>query len=102
MYRRADTNMGEPCRIYRDIESITSDIYDVSHDAEKMRASFNIRTLLLERLTEEELNSGSFVIPALENALFEAEESLLKLKRLEAQLDGLKEELYETLCVPGH
>lgn len=97
MYRSSDTVFGLPARIYREPDEIRLDIYEVKRSIEKINSRLNIRGLMLDMVTEEEL-SPSEVVTALESMLAEAEDALFQLKELKRELAVLEEELYEVKC----
>ncbi len=101
MYRTFITNEGMPCRIYRDESDILSDILNLKVKVEHMRSRLNIRSVLLEKLSDDELSDRKNLIPRLEAALSEAEELSAELKCAEEGIQLLKDELYESRCARG-
>jgi hypothetical protein len=69
----------------------------VSASINEINSRLNIRSLLLDIISEEESRPEK-VIPSLENALAEAEEALAELSLLKGELSELEAELYELKC----
>ncbi len=102
MYRTANREEGTPPMIYRGAAEILGDIYSLAAEADKIKGSLNIRSILLEKLSDEELVSRRVMIPALEAALSEAEEGVARLGEIEGRLSELRRELCERKCARAH
>ncbi len=100
MYRGTDAYEGRGARIYRDAGAVLDDIISVREGIDSIKERLNLRQLLPGLFSEP--NGISELIPQLEGALFEAEDSLFRLRELEARLEELKGELYDIRCVHAH
>ncbi len=101
MYRGYDDEFGEAPRIYRAPDEIRLDIYEVKLAIENINERLNIRSLMLEMISDEESLSPGKLVSTLENMLSEAEEALAELSKLNEELSLLEEELYEVKCEIG-
>ena len=101
MYRSCSFTEGMPPRIYRAPSEITRDISELRSSIASINERLNIRSLLLDILCEEDERRPEKVVPMLENALAEAEESLERLRELREELQSLEDELYEVRCEMG-
>ena len=101
MYRSYDTVNGLPPRIYRTAGEIRRDIAEISEKIEETGEMLNIRALLVDMLMSERADSPERLIPDLEEAISEARDALVGLKRLKEELSLLEEELLEVRCLCG-
>ncbi len=101
MYRSYDTVNGLPPRIYRTAGEIRRDIAEISEKIEETGEMLNIRALLVDMLMSERADSPERLIPDLEEAISEARDALVGLKRLKEELSSLEEELLEVRCLCG-
>ena len=101
MYRSYDAVNGLPPRIYRTAAEIRGDIAIISEKIECTTQMLNIRALLVDMLMSERADTPETLIPDLEEAIGEAREALLGLKRLKEELISLEEELGEVRCLFG-
>lgn len=99
MYRSYDTVNGIPPRIYRTPGEIRRDISEISEKIEATSEMLNIRALLVDMLMSERSDSPEKLIPDLEEAISEAREALVNMKRLKDELTSLEEELGEVKCL---
>ena len=101
MYRGYDNEFGLAPRIYRTPEEIRRDISEAKRAIEKINLGLNIRSLMLEMLSDDENLAPGEAVRGLENILSEAEEALYELSKLNDELSLLEEELYEVKCEIG-
>ena len=98
MYRGYDNECGLPPRIYRAPEEIGRDMRRLKAAISEINSKLNIRSLLLDIISEEAETSPEGVVLTLENMLAEAEEALSRLRELRFELSLLEEELHEVRC----
>ena len=101
MYRGIDSEFGQAPRIYRMPEEIRLDICEVKRAIEKINLGLNIRSLMMEMLSEDEDLTPGEAVRGLENILSAAEEAYCELSKLSEELSLLEEELYEVKCEIG-
>ena len=101
MYRKYDSKNGIGARIYRSPSEIRKDIKRISEEIDDTLSMINIRSLLIEILSGENLASPEKMIPDLEEAIYEAKGALENMKGLKEELCLLEEELEETRCKVG-
>ncbi len=101
MYVRYDTESGLPPRIYRRIGEIRRDMGEIIEKIKDTNSMLNIRGLLLDILTSARAENPAEIIPELYDTISEASEALDCLRKLNGELEMLKEELNETRCEIG-
>ena len=101
MYRSARAEFGVPSRLYRETSEIRADIMNVKRSIRSINDKLNIRNMLLDLIAETEKEDPKRFIPALFEALSEAEEAMEKLSELKEELGDLEDELYEVRCELG-
>lgn len=101
MYRGYDDEFGLAPTIYRSPEEIRLDIYEAKLAIENINERLNIRSLMLEIISEEDELTPHEIIPTLESMINEAENALAELGELREELSELEEELYEVKCEMG-
>ncbi len=97
MFRRADSINGVPVRIYRTPAEIRGDISRIKEKIGETVSMLNIRSILVEILSDSTLGSPEKLIPELEYAISEAGDALRTMKELDTELKSLKLELREVI-----
>lgn len=95
----ANISEGAPVRLYRSPGEIKRDISLISSQIRGMDEMLSIRNVLAEMLDRYALQDPEQWIPELQRMTDEAAETLERLQRFKQTLDGLHNELEETLCV---
>lgn len=101
MYRSSNSYYGLPERLYRDPRDIRRDMAEISESIREIDSRLNVRSLLLNLLSESDANDPHRLVSGLEAALAEAESALVRLGELKEELSGLDRELYEVRCEMG-
>ncbi len=101
MYRTYDSKNGIRPRIYRNPSEIKKDIKKIGIEIDETLSMINIRSLLIDILSEDNSESPESLIPDLEEAINDAKVALAKLRGLKEELCMLEEELEETRCKVG-
>ena len=96
-----NTYEGEPMRIYRRPADIRRDIDGIKAKIKEADDMLNVRSLLLDVLSEVAEGDPDKWIPEIEEIVEEAKETLSKLSSLERTLCELQEELKQTGWVMG-
>ena len=100
-FRNYSTYEGEPARLYRSLDKIREDIFEIKTKIESVDSQLNVRSLLTSMIDECAKGEPERWIPALAEIVADAEETLDKLKSLRASLDILSEELEDTVWALG-
>ena len=96
-----NTYEGEPTRIYRRPADIRRDIADIKARIAETDNMINVRSLLLDALSEVSEGDPDKWLPEIEEIVEEAKETLRFLSVLEQRLSDLEEELKHTRWVMG-
>lgn len=92
---------GEPLRLYRTPEEIGRDIGSIKEKLEKTGEMLNVRSILIDMISECAEGDPERWIPALRAVVGEAEDALRIMKSLKESLDMLESELSDTRYVLG-
>lgn len=101
MYRGFDSVLGRGPTVYRTPKSISYDISCVKNAINEINSRLNIRSLLLEIVSDKDVKSPEDVVPTLEAMVSLAEDALSELRALKEELFMLEDELYEVKCEMG-
>ena len=96
-----NTYEGEPTRIYRRPADIRSDIAEIKAKIAETDNMINVRSLLLDALSEFSEDEPDRWLPEIEEIVDEARETLASLASLEKTLAELEDELKRTRWVIG-
>lgn len=100
-FRNYSNYEGEPARLYREPNAIREDILDIKNKIKTANSMLNIRSILGTVIDEYADGEPYKWIGALSEIVADAEETLEQLTKLQESLDGLSEELEDTLWVLG-
>ena len=101
MYKRYDGESDVPPMIYRSSREIREEMRVIREKIERVSEKVNIRSLLIDIISDKRQREPQALIPELYRAIEEAEEALLTLKELREELSALEEELRITICEIG-
>ena len=87
-----------PIRIYRKSDEVRAEISEIKEKICEVNASFAIREILFDILTDGRERKPSEWIYDLESLVYEAETAYRKLKELREELSFLEAELSEVGC----
>ncbi len=96
-----NTYEGEGVRIYRRPADIRSDILNIKDKIAETDNMLNVRSLLLDALSEVAEGDPDKWLPEIEEIVEEAKETLASLAALERTLSDLEDELKQTRWVMG-
>ena len=100
-FRNYSSYEGEAARIYRAPNAIREDILEIRKKIDEVDAMLNVRTILNSVIDDYADGEPEKWIPALTEIVLDAEETLDRLKKLQQTLDGLMEELEDTVWALG-
>lgn len=99
MYLRLSVLEGQPPRLYRTTREIRRDMTEIANQIHDVEDMLSVHNLLIEMIPQWAEESPERWIPELQETLAEAEESLLRLRRLKEALEELSDELKEVGCI---
>ena len=98
MYTSVNNYEGMGPRLYRTPDEIRADMFKISGKIRESGEMLSVHHLLSEMVAEYAQRTPEEWIPALEEMVCEARDTLEELQRLGDRLDELKEELMEVRC----
>ncbi len=98
MYRECENAASYNAGIGRGKEQISYDIECVKEELLKINERLDIKELLFFAIMDSAAVVPDMVVPVLEAALAEAESCVAVLRKREAELTRLRNELYEYKC----
>ena len=96
-FRNYSNYEGEAARLYRSPNTIREDILEIKNKIEAVDSMLNVRDILGAVIDEYADGEPGQWISALSDIVADAEDTLARLKKLHECLDGLCEELEDTV-----
>ena len=101
-FRNYSNYEGEAARLYRAPNTIREDILEIRKKIEAVDSMLNVRDILSAVIDEYADGEPEKWVSALNEIVIDAEETLDRLKKLRECLDGLCEELEDTVWALGN